>query len=131
MRRLLVCGGRKYRNGALLYQTLDKLHAEHQFSDFMQGGATGADALAKEWARTKPEITRWECKAAWTDLTQPGAVIKKRADGTLYDARAGHRRNVRMMEWQPDLVVAFPGDRGTKDMVELAHAGGVVVMEIK
>lgn len=127
--RLLVCGGRDYTDAALLYRTLDALHREHQFRDFIQGGATGADRLAKDWARTYPEITRWECKATWTDLSHPDAVIKTRADGTKYDAKAGHRRNARMLGWAPDLVVAFPGGDGTADMVRQARGAGVEVIE--
>lgn len=128
--KLLVCGGRKYRNAAHLYRTLDELHAKRPVTEFIQGGATGADALAKEWARTKPEITqRYECKASWTDLSHPDALIRTRRDGTQYDAKAGHRRNVRMLEWKPDVVVAFTGGVGTADMVRLARAAGIEVIE--
>jgi hypothetical protein len=31
----------------------------------MQGGATGADQFAMEWAATKPEIKRYVCHADW------------------------------------------------------------------
>lgn len=129
MARLLVCGGRDYRNGAHVWTTLDGLHATHVFTDIIQGGATGADALAAKWARTKPEITRWECRATWTDLSHPDAIIRTRADGTQFDAKAGHRRNKRMLEWKPDIVVAFPGQDGTADMMKLARAAGVPVIE--
>lgn len=127
--RLLVCGGRTYANTALIYRTLDALHRELNFTDFIQGGAKGADAIAREWATTKPSIVRWECKAAWTDLSHPDAVIRTRADGTQYDAKAGHRRNTRMLEWKPDVVVKFPGGAGTADMVAQAHAALVRVIE--
>lgn len=129
--RLLVCGGRDYFNAALVYRTLDELHRKHQFRDFIQGGAAGADRLAKDWAITHPEIVRWECKAAWTDLSQPDAVIRTRADGVKYDAMAGHRRNKRMLDWKPDLVVAFPGGNGTTDMVKQARAARIEVIEVK
>lgn len=129
--RLLVCGGRSFGRAAFLFRTLDQLHAEHQFRDFMQGGASGADALAKGWARTHPEIVRWQCKTDWNDLSHPDAVIKVRPDGSKYDARAGLRRNTRMLEWLPDLVVAFPGGDGTADMMRQARAAGVEVMEVK
>ena len=130
MHRLLVCGGRTFYNAAFVYLTLDKLHAQHQFRDIIQGGAAGADALAKDWAKSHPEIVRWECKAAWLDLSHPDAVIKTRDDGTRYDAKAGHRRNTRMLEWSPDLVVAFPGGDGTKDMIRQARAANVEVIEL-
>lgn len=112
--RLLVCGGRDYADAALLFDTLDVLHREYQFRDFIQGGARGADRLARQWACTHPEIVRWECKADWR----------------RYGLAAGHIRNARMLEWLPDLVVAFPGGTGTADMVRQARAAGVEVIEL-
>jgi hypothetical protein len=79
----------------------------------MRGGARGADALAKEWAKTHPDIVRWGCKAEW----------KK------YGPAAGPLRNQRMLEWLPDLVVAFSGGKGTADMVRRARAGSIEVIE--
>ena len=55
----------------------------------MQGGAQVT--LAKDWATTHPDIKRWEFKADW----------KK------YGPAAGPIRNQRMLDWGPDLVVAF------------------------
>lgn len=44
---------------------------------------------------------------------------------------AGPERNARMLaEGWPDLVVAFPGGRGTADMVRRAKAAGVRVVEV-
>jgi YspA, cpYpsA-related SLOG family len=84
-----------------------------EFREFMQGGARGADALAKDWAMTHPDIKRFEIKADW-----------KR-----YGNAAGPIRNQRMLEWGPDLVVAFAGGTGTAGMVALARAAGVPVIE--
>lgn len=128
--RLLVCGGRDYVNTVMVYRTLDAIHRRDPVTEFIQGGAKGADRIAKEWAKTKATIMRWECKAAWTDLSHPDAIIKMRTDGVKYDAKAGHRRNARMLEWKPDLVVAFPGGDGTADMVRQARAANVRVMEV-
>jgi hypothetical protein len=63
--RLLVCGGRDFDDAALLFRTLDDLHGEHRFFEFIQGGAREADALAKDWAMTHRDIKRWEFKADW------------------------------------------------------------------
>lgn len=128
--RVLVCGGRNFRSRAQVSRELDRLHAEHPIAALMQGGATGADQFAKEWAMTKPEIQRFECKAKWTDLSHADAIIRTRRDGTKYDAKAGHRRNARMLEWTPDLVVAFPGGDGTADMVRQAKAAGIKIVEV-
>jgi hypothetical protein len=45
--RLLVCGGRDYDDAAFLFRTLDDLHREHQFREFMQG----ARAALMRWPR--------------------------------------------------------------------------------
>lgn len=109
--RVIVCGGRDYRNAAFIWRTLDALHAEEPFTAFIQGGARGADRFAKDWARTKPELQRFECKAEWTK----------------YGDAAGPIRNSRMLEWKPDLVIAFPGGTGTADMTRKAERAGVTV----
>jgi predicted Rossmann-fold nucleotide-binding protein len=128
--RVVVCGGRHYRNAEFVFRKLNELHAEKHFRDLMQGGATGADSLARDWALTKPEIVMWVVRADWTDLSHPDAVIRVRQNGTKYDAKAGHRRNRKMLAWLPDLVVAFPGGKGTADMVEQARAADVKVIEV-
>jgi hypothetical protein len=110
--RLLVCGGQDFDDAAFLFRILDDLHREHRFREFMQGGARGADALAKEWAMTKGDLKCFEIKADW----------KK------YGPAAGPIRNQQMLEWGPDLVVAFAGGTGTAGMVALARAAGVPVI---
>jgi hypothetical protein len=44
---------------------------------------------------------------------------------------AGPIRNARMLEeGKPDIVIAFPGGRGTANMIEQAHAAGVEVVQV-
>lgn len=111
--RLIVCGGRDFANAAFLNSVLDRIHAERTVSALMQGGASGADALASQWAKSKG-IERYVCRAEW-----------KR-----YGSSAGPIRNSRMLEWKPDLVVAFPSivSVGTWDMVRQAMAAKVETM---
>lgn len=113
--RVLVCGGRDFNNIAFILTRLDKLHAETPITEMITGGATGADKHASDWGKTKPEIVRWVCKADWEK----------------HGKAAGPKRNARMLEWKPDLVVAFPGGRGTADMVRRAKAAGVKIYEVK
>ena len=87
------------------------LHHELKFTELMQGGAAGADKMASEWATTKPEIKRYVCHAEWSK----------------YGRGAGPRRNARMLEWKPDLVIAFPGGAGTANMVKQARTAGTEV----
>jgi hypothetical protein len=112
--RVLVCGGRDFTNRAFVWSALARLHAATPFAAIIQGGAAGADALAAEWARTKPKIERYVCKADWA----------------TYGRSAGAKRNARMLEWKPDFVVAFPGGKGTANMVAQATAAGIQVLEI-
>lgn len=127
--RVLVTGGRNYSNKEAVARALKAvwLKSKHDCMVVIQGGATGADKLAREWCGEN--YVRYEnYPAKWGDLTHPDAVIRKRKDGTVYDAKAGPRRNKRMLdEGQPDLVLAFPGGEGTAGMVRLAKAAGVPV----
>jgi predicted Rossmann-fold nucleotide-binding protein len=129
--RVLVCGGRDYLNASNVWNTLDWLHKRHaKISVIIEGGATGADALAESWAIAR-HVARIKERANWTDLSHADAVIRTRRDGVKYDAMAGHRRNQCMLdEHYPDVVVAFPGGTGTANMMALADKAGVEVLEV-
>jgi len=112
--RVLVCGGRGYRDWPQLSGELDRLHAERDFAEVIHGAAPGADTLADTWARSRGIVSR-QFIALW------------QTEGKA----AGPRRNQRMLdEGQPDLVVAFSGGKGTDDMVRRAKAAGVEVVEV-
>jgi hypothetical protein len=56
----------------------------------------------------------------------------KRGQYQEYGKGAGPRRNKQMIEeGNPDLVIAFPGGRGTADMINRARAAGVRVIEVQ
>lgn len=114
MVRVLVCGGRDFCNIAFAHSHLDRLHAERRFTALLQGGASGADSIARDWAVSRPEIRRFVSRADWD----------------RYGPAAGPIRNKRMLLWKPDLVVAFPGGTGTADMVSRARRAGVEVIEV-
>ena len=88
------------------------MHRTYRFTALMQGGAAGVDALARDWAATHPEIERYVCHADWK----------------VHGRAAGPIRNARMLEWKPDMVVAFAGGSGTANMVAQAKAAGVSVV---
>lgn len=130
MTRVLVFGGRKYNDSAKVYAALDDLKRTSGVTAIIEGGATGADALARKWAKDNGIVPRTE-KAAWEDLSHPDAVIRTRTDGSQYDARAGIRRNQLMLDkHRPQLALGFPGNDGTKDMKRRAKAAGIPVVEI-
>lgn len=110
--RVLVCGGRDFLNWRLVEYTLDSLT---DVSCIIEGGATGADKYAAHWAGL--------CGIP---------VETYRADWNTQGKAAGPIRNKRMLdEGKPDLVVAFPGGRGTANMVAQARKAGVKVVEVK
>ncbi|MDA8301927.1 MAG: DUF2493 domain-containing protein [Actinomycetota bacterium] len=110
--KVLVCGGRDFADYGWLAEVLDKLWQEAGGELLvMHGGACGADALAGSWAMSH-KLPRLVFRAEWE----------------RYGRRAGPLRNQRMLdEARPDLVVAFPGGRGTADMVARALRAGVPV----
>jgi hypothetical protein len=116
MTRILVCGGRDYTDRAAVCASLDSLHAEHRFSVLIANGAKGADTLAAEWASERGIPTEI-FMAEWNRLGR----------------KAGPIRNQRMLvEGKPDLVVAFPGGKGTVNMMARASAAGVrVILRLK
>lgn len=80
----------------------------------IEGGANGADTCARHWAQ-RNKVQVWTFPADWD------------AHGTF----AGPMRNSKMLnEGQPDIVVAFPGGRGTADMSRKARKAGVEVYDI-
>lgn len=111
--RVLVCGGRDFADRDWLFAVMDKLARERgPVSTIIHGGARGADTLAGEWAASR------NCPAE--------AYI---ADWASQGRAAGPIRNKRMLDaGRPDLVVAFPGGRGTANMVRQAKAAGVEVL---
>jgi predicted Rossmann-fold nucleotide-binding protein len=44
--RILVCGGRNYRDPKRVREVLSALQAEHKFNVVITGGAPGADSAA-------------------------------------------------------------------------------------
>lgn len=109
--KVLVCGGRDFRDEAYLTQIMDALDPPPKI--VIQGGAGGADTLAENWAHGRG-IHSARIHALWG----------------IFGRAAGHVRNAAMLLLQPDLVVAFPGGRGTADMVSQAKAAGVRVIEV-
>lgn len=109
--RILVCGGRDYKNVSAVFHALTALHAKRGISLIIEGGATGADRLGRQW------------------VEQNGIPFSTfEADWDAYGKAAGPKRNTRMLaEGKPDGVIAFPGNRGTADMVLQAEAAGVKV----
>lgn len=126
--RLIACGGRGYDDRTAVFDSLDYIHARRHIALLIEGGATGADRLAREWAIDRG-VAYQTFEAAWKDLSVPGVAVRRGRYGP-YNAAAGHQRNGRMLtEGQATAVVAFPGGSGTADMVAQALAADVPVWQ--
>jgi hypothetical protein len=119
--RVLVCGGRDFDGRDLVFKTLDEMlippgEMLPPAATIIHGASpSGADRWADEWAVVN-----------WTGLAEYPA------DWSAHGKAAGPIRNQRMIdEGRPDVVVAFPGGRGTADMVRRARAAGVRVVVVE
>lgn len=113
--RVLVCGGRKYGNVTRVAQALEALAREHGALTVIEGGALGADRIARTWAYHSGHT-----------------VHTFQADWKKHGRAAGPIRNQKMLAaGKPDIVVAFPGGSGTADMVSRARAAGVKICEVQ
>lgn len=108
--RVLVCGGRDFKDINFVHTWLDKLFAPTYPNDthggagtwlprpdlvIITGGAKGVDSIAADWA-----TINWVKQEEYLD------------------------------GGKPDLIIAFPGGRGTADMVSQAGAYRIPVMDI-
>lgn len=107
--KVLVCGGRTYAKAEKVFQNLNMIHDIEPITEIIEGGANGADRLARDWARAhKIPVRTFE--AQWA---------------TNGD-KAGPLRNKQMLdEGKPWLVVAFPGGKGTMNMIGQARKAGI------
>lgn len=115
--RILVCGGRDFADSSTVWGELDALQrqARHECMVVIQGGAAGADAIAREWCQAR-YVRYHNYPAHWN----------------LHGRAAGPIRNQLMIDHgRPDLVLAFEGGRGTADMMRRAKAAGIPVQEVR
>ena len=112
--KILITGGRDYSDRATVFRELDKLHAETTICTLIHGAATGADTLADSWAKSRGV-----------------EVIACPADWKRHGRAAGPIRNKAMLtDHTPELLLAFPGGKGTMNMIGQAQAAGVKIVVI-
>jgi hypothetical protein len=111
---VLVCGGRDFLDEVAVFDVLDEIHRKSTISKLVHGAARGADYLAGSWARNRG-VTEVKCPADWS----------------IHGKAAGPIRNRAMLrDYSPELVVAFPGGKGTADMLAAASAAGVASLRV-
>jgi YspA, cpYpsA-related SLOG family len=115
--RVLVCGDRNFKNANYVVQVLDFVHnigndIHYGIDTLIHGGASGVDSFAGSWA----------------DYTDECLVEVYPADWDKLGKAAGPIRNTKMLEeGKPDFCIAFPGGKGTLNMVNQCKKAGVPV----
>lgn len=108
--RVIVCGGRNYKKYSNVWTVLSRLP---KGTIIVHGAARGADSLAALAAT----------QLGFEDEPHP-------AQWKAHRKAAGPIRNQEMLETGVQLVIAFPGGRGTFDMIERAVKAGIPVVRI-
>lgn len=104
MLKVIVAGGRDFKNYDLLSEKLDKLFSKRADVVIFSGMANGADSLAVKYAEQN-KLRVSEFPAQW----------KK------FGNASGFRRNVEMARYADACVVFWDGkSAGTKHMIETA-----------
>lgn len=110
--KVLVCGGRNFDDQKFVNLTLTRMDKETPIGEIIEGGASGADACARRWAK----FYAVKCTTV-------------KADWDSYGKKAGPIRNKLMADLKPDVVVAFKGGSGTANMIEVARSKRIKVVE--
>lgn len=116
--RILVTGGRKYRDQTRVNAILDAVHAKHVITCIVHGDAEGADTLCDNWAfANEVPVVVYPCTPQmWRTMGKKAGIV----------------RNVQMhTEGKPDAAVAFPGNRGTAHMISHCQKKGTPLWIIK
>ncbi|MDP2663309.1 MAG: DUF2493 domain-containing protein, partial [Dehalococcoidia bacterium] len=97
-----------------LERVLDTIHEERGIDLVITGGCRGADAMADRWARLRHIPTQVYL-----------------ADWAKHGRMAGPLRNKEMLvKGKPDIIISFPGGKGTANMVGLGRQKGLRIIEV-
>ena len=112
--RVLCTGGRNFSDRSLAIATLTAIEKIYgKIDQLIHGNAAGADLICNEWA------------------IEGGVSVRAvNAEWKLYGKAAGIIRNKKMLLYKPNLVVAFPGGKGTAHMTKIAQEAGIVTLII-
>lgn len=115
--RVIICGGRDYDDKSMVRRVLFWLRDQTDLEVFevAHGNClTGADSMAQDWNdQYNKETPVAKYPADWRKLAGPAGPI---------------RNSFMLDDFRPNIVVAFPGGKGTADMVAKAKAAGVTVI---
>lgn len=109
--KVIICGGRDYAMSIDDWDWLDGLKDTLPITVVVSGCASGADTGGQRWANMR-HIPIKQFPAEWR----------------LHGRAAGPMRNSVMANYA-EACIAFPGGRGTTDMIAKATAKGMRVIQ--
>jgi hypothetical protein len=112
MPTILVCGDRNWTGSECMEKVLTK-YWNKGYDTIIEGGAKGADLMAKEIGE----------KIGYK-------IIEVKAEWNTFGKSAGPIRNKKMLNMDPDLIIAFHEQirfsKGTKNLLRLSYNDRVV-----
>jgi YspA, cpYpsA-related SLOG family len=129
--RVLVTGGRDYRDQRRVDEALDTIHAVTPIEVIIHGAATGADSLAADWAQ-RHRVPIDPFPADWENTDAMPCRIGVNRHGKRFNKLAGFNRNTRMVTelGTAGLCVVFPGGAGTQDCRAKALRAGIATLDV-
>lgn len=128
--KILICGGRNFPRTTPIYKELsNEFHIDYSYIKsrvkmlidkrnpdmIIHGDAAGADTVVSNLIKSRYCIPTLAVPADWNK----------------HGKAAGPIRNKKMLTYKPDLVVAFPGGRGTVNMMKQARLASIKVADLQ
>lgn len=118
---LIICGGREYALAESDVDFLNRLHNKYGFTLVIEGGCRRKDYRGDPLPTADYDGWRWARSHGIQTATMD-------ANFTYYGKSGAPLRNAEMAK-RGNMCVAFPGGRGTADMVAKAKGRGMPVYE--
>ena len=112
----VVCGGREYTDKKFMFNILD----DFLLDTIIHGDARGADSLCSEYCKNH-NIKEVSVSTKWKEYKSGNHWIKQKT--------AGLEANTKMLDIKPDIVIAFPGGRGTRETLRKAKSRSIRVIQ--
>jgi len=110
--KVIIAGGRDYHFILEDIQFLNNLHNELKFTAIISGGARGADTEGEIWAKEN-NIPIERYPAQWNHFGRSAGFIRNK-----------------LMAKEGDMLIAFPGSKGTAHMVRIMQEANKNVVEV-
>lgn len=108
-----VHGGREYDRKRRINQILDAARDKLGLTSIVTIGSFGTGHIVKAWADSRKV---------------PAEVVK--AHWGKHGAEAGAIQNKAILGHAPEILIAFPGDDETADIIRRANEAGIRVIEV-